>query len=136
MKNTFFPFQIGEEYENWEFDLEYLNEEKIKGFDSYLYLWQRAFLYLVTGRIELIFALDILEVVIMSFEFNSREEINQFKQILDQTFDKKSQFENDYLDAEIYQLYGDLELWFIYITIDYRIDIIYGNALYLRMIYD
>ncbi len=39
MKNTFLPFQIGEQYENWEFDLEYQNEEKIKGFDSYLYLW-------------------------------------------------------------------------------------------------
>ena len=69
MNDIYLPFQIGEQYENWEFDLDYLNEEKIKGFDSYLYLWQRAFLYLVSSRIELIFALDILEVVIIRFEF-------------------------------------------------------------------
>lgn len=133
MKNTFLPFQIGEEYENWEFDLKYIDEEKIKAFDSYLYLWQRAFLYLVSSKIELIFRFDILEVVIMSFEFESLEQLHQFRNILDQTFGERIQLENEYLDAEIYQLLG-LELWLIYIPIDYRIDIIYGNAPYLSMI--
>lgn len=78
---------------------------------------KKPFLHLVTSQIKLIFGLDILEV-----------SLEQLRQILDQTFDKKSQFENDYLDAEIYQLFGDFELWIIYIPIDYRIDIIYGNA--------
>lgn len=136
MKNSFLPFQTGEQYENWEFDLDYLEEERIKGFDSYLYLWQRAFLYLVSSRIELIFALDILEVVIMSFEFNSMEEIAQFKKILEQKFDKKTQFKNEQITAEIYPLLGDLELWFIENPMGLTTKIPYGKGKYLRMIYN
>lgn len=133
MKNTFLPFQIGEEYENCEFDLEYINEEKIKGFDSYLYLWQRAFLYLVSNKIELIFSWDVLEVVIMSLEFNSQEEINQFKQILEQKFERKSQFKNEQITAEIYTLLGDLELWFIENPMGLTTKIAYGKGKYLRI---
>lgn len=136
MKNKFLPFQIGEQYENWEFDLEYLNDEKIKGFDSYLYLWQRAFLYVVSSRTELIFALDILEVVIMNFEFNSITEINQFKQILEQKFERKSQFKNEQITVEIYSLLGDLELWFIKNPLGSITEISYGRNKYLKMIYD
>lgn len=47
MKNIYLPFQIGEEYENWEFDMEYLDEEKIKGFDGYLCLWQKNHFYIL-----------------------------------------------------------------------------------------
>lgn len=136
MKNTYLPFQIGEQYENWEFDLEYINEEKIKGFDSYLYLWQRAFLYIVSSRIELLFALDILEVVIMNFEFNSLEEIYKFKQILKQKFDKKSQFKNEQITAEIFFLLGNLELWLVENPLGSTIEISYGKGKYLKMIYD
>ncbi len=136
MRNTFLPFQIGEQYENWEFDLEYLNEEKIKGFDSYLYLWQSAFLYLVSSRIKLIFAWDILEVVIMSFEFNSMEEIAQFKQILEQKFDKKTQFKNEQKIVEIFALLGALELWMFENPMGLTTKIAYGKGKYLRIIYN
>ena len=135
MNDIYLPFQIGEQYENWEFDLDYLNEEKIKGFDSYLYLWQRAFLYLVSSRIELIFALDILEVVIIRFEFYSLEEIEQFKQILEQKFERKSQFKNEQITAEIYSLLGDLELWLVENAVGLTTKIAYGKGKYLRIIY-
>ena len=61
------PFSIGEEYEKWELNLEPLEKERIKGYDSYLYLKDVEFLGLKSTRTELIFSLDILQIVILHF---------------------------------------------------------------------
>lgn len=37
MKTDALPFQLGMQYENWEFDLEPL-KDRIDGYDSYIYL--------------------------------------------------------------------------------------------------
>lgn len=68
MKDIKLPFQIGEQYEIWEFDLEVLAANKMRGYDSYYYTKGISFYGLKPARIELIFGLDVLEAVILSFE--------------------------------------------------------------------
>ena len=57
MKNKYLPFQIGQEYENWEFALEFSDEEKIKGFDSYFIFGKLYFLLLFQNTWNLYFVL-------------------------------------------------------------------------------
>ena len=83
MKNIDLPFQIGEHYENWEFDLEVLDVERIKGYDSYIYIREIVFLGAIPRYVELIFSWDILEAVILVFSFNNSSEVNNFKKSLD-----------------------------------------------------
>ena len=78
MKNKKLPFQIGEQYENWEFNLEVLDFERIKGFDSYLYLKEVNFLGIKSNYAELIFLFDILEQIILKFSFNYEEQLKHF----------------------------------------------------------
>ncbi len=68
MKDIKLPFLIGEQYEIWEFDLEVLAADKIRGYDSYYYTKDISFNGLKPVRTELIFGLDVLEAVILSFE--------------------------------------------------------------------
>ena len=68
MKQINLPFEIGQEYEILEFDLDYLEEEKIQRFDSYLYVGEvKKFLDFSTDKTELIFYWDKLEIVILTF---------------------------------------------------------------------
>ena len=135
MKKNKLPFQIGKHYENWEFALEFSDEEKIKGFDSYFYIWEIVFLTIVPKYVELIFCLDILNVVIMTIDFETIDQLQKFRDILDAKFGNKTQFQNEYLNAEIYQLLG-LELWLVYIPDGYRIELSYGINKYLNIIYN
>lgn len=68
MKDIKLPFLIGEQYEIWEFDLEVLAADKIRGYDSYYFIKEISFYGLKPAQTELIFSLDILEAVILSFE--------------------------------------------------------------------
>lgn len=112
MKNTFLPFQIGEHYENWEFDLEIVDDERIKGFDSYIYIREIVFLDIIPRYTELIFSLDILQIVTMIFDFNSLAEQNLFKRKIEET------------DLFYKQYFGE-----------FTIEISYGNSKYLETIY-
>ena len=56
MKNNKLPFQIGKHYENWEFDLEPIEKERILGFDSYIYFRELLFLSVIPRYVELIFS--------------------------------------------------------------------------------
>lgn len=69
MKKDKIPFKIGMQYENWEFNLDIL-PDRIKGLDSYLNIDEslNTFLNVRTDKTELIFSLDILEGVIITFE--------------------------------------------------------------------
>ena len=69
MKIEDLPFLIGEQYENWEFELEIL-PDRIKGMDSYKYIGKEIhkFLNYIPVQSELIFDLDILECVVLVFE--------------------------------------------------------------------
>lgn len=134
MKTTFLPFQIGEQYENWEFDLDYLKEERIKGLDRYLYIKKSFFLQYNARRIELIFALDILEVVIMTFEFQSFSELNQFREALQRTFGKKVNLQDEDLKSIAFKLTDELGLRFTHFPLEYRVNVCYGSEKYLKFI--
>ena len=78
MNNYLLPFQLGEHYENWEFDLEILFVERIKGYDSYIYLKEIQLFDNKASYVELIFLFDILEFVLLIFSFSSKEELIEF----------------------------------------------------------
>ena len=82
MKNNKLPFQIGKQYENWEFDLEPTEKERILGFDSYIYIRELLFLGVIPRYVELIFSWDILKVVIFTVDFKTKQEIYLFSRSL------------------------------------------------------
>lgn len=74
------PFQIGEQYEDWEFELDILLD-RIKGYDSYKYIGEEVkfFLNYLPDEIELIFNLDILECVLLVFKDLTEEQLENLK---------------------------------------------------------
>ena len=135
MKNNKLPFQIGKHYENWEFDLEPSDMERILGFDSYVFIREISFLNIIPRYTELVFCWDILKVVILTVDFETKEQLELFRDILALNFGSKTQFKNEHLQAEIYSIARHIELWLVYIPDGYRIELSYGNSKYLRGIY-
>ena len=136
MKKDKLPFQIGKHYENWEFDLEPSDMERILGFDSYVFIREISFLNIIPRYTELVFCWDILKVVILTFDFETKEQMELFRDILALNFGSKTQFKNEDLQAEIYSVARHIELWLVYIPDGYRIEISYGNNKYLKEIYN
>ena len=136
MKNNKLPFQIGKHYENWEFDLEPSDMERILGFDSYVFIREISFLNIIPRYTELVFCWDILKVVILTFDFEIKEQMELFRDILALNFGSKTQFKNEDLQAEIYSVARHIELWLVYILDGYRIEISYGCSKYLNIIYN
>ena len=136
MKNNKLPFQIGKHYENWEFDLEPSDMERILGFDSYVFIREISFLNIIPRYTELVFCWDILKVVILTFDFEIKEQLELFRDILALNFGSKTQFKNEHLQAEIYSVARHIELWLVYIPDGYRVEISYGCSKYLNIIYN
>lgn len=82
MENQLLPFQIGEQYEKWEFELEILDIERIPGYDSYIYIREISVFGAIPRYVELIFCLDVLEAVIMTFDFYKKEQKLNFQKSL------------------------------------------------------
>lgn len=136
MKKNKLPFQIGKHYENWEFDLEPSDMERILGFDSYVFIREISFLNIIPRYTELVFCWDILKVVILTVDFETKEQMELFRDILALNFGSKTQFKNEDLQAEIYSVARHIELWLVYIPDGYRIEISYGCSKYLNIIYN
>lgn len=136
MKKDILPFQIGKHYENWEFDLEPSDMERILGFESYFYIRELSFLGIIPRYTELVFCWDILKVIILTIDFETREQLDLFRGILDLNFGSITQLKNEYLQAEIYSIARHIELWLVYISDGYRIEISYGSNKYLNIIYN
>ena len=132
MKKDKLPFKIGKHYENWEFDLEPIEKERIIGFDSYIYIRELLFLGVIPRYVELIFSWDILKVVIFTVDFKTKQEIYLFKDSLDIEF-RKSNKSNLIVDK--YELANSIELWLVNLQDSYRVEISYGDTKYLRDIY-
>ena len=81
MKKNNLPFEIGEDYENWEFDLEVICKERVPMYDSYMYIGEiKKYLNYLPQKTELIFHLDVLEIVILTsidLEDNTRQDLNR-----------------------------------------------------------
>ena len=135
MKNNKLPFQIGKHYENWEFDLEPIEKERILGFDSYIYFRELLFLGVIPRYVELIFSWDILKVVIFTVDFKTKQEIYLFKDSLDFEFIKSNQFYIKEQLIERFELDKSIELWLVNLQDNYRVEIFYGEPKYLRDIY-
>ena len=136
MKKNKLPFQIGKHYENWEFDLEISDEEKIKGCDSYFHIRELSFFGIIPRYAQLVFCWDILKVVILTVDFETKEQLELFRDILDLNFGNRTQFKNEYLHSEIYSVARHIELWLVYIPDGYRVEISYGCSKYLNIIYN
>ena len=136
MKKDKLPFQIGKHYENWEFDLEPSDMERILGFDSYFYIRELSFLDIIPRYTELVFCWDILKVVILTIDFETLVQLHQYKDILDLNFGNRAKFKNEDLQAEIYSVARHIELWLVYIPDGYRIELSYGINKYLNIIYN
>ena len=135
MKKDKLPFQIGKHYENWEFDLEPTEKERILGFDSYIYFRELLFLGVIPRYVELIFSWDILKVVIFTVDFKTKQEIYLFKDSLDFEFIKSNQFYIKEQLIERFELDKSIELWLVNLQDNYRVEIFYGEPKYLRDIY-
>ncbi len=82
MKQLNIPFKLGMQYDNWEFDLE-VAKDRVQGFDSYIYMGKKfnKFLNNSKYKTELIFNLDVLEAVLISFE-SSNSDFNELSEIV------------------------------------------------------
>ena len=132
MKKDKLPFKIGKHYENWEFDLEPIEKERIIGFDSYIYIRELLFLGVIPRYVELIFSWDILKVVLFTVDFKTKQDLEIFKDSLDIEF-RKSNKSNLIVDK--YELANSIELWVVNLPNSYRVEILYGEPKYLRDIY-
>ena len=86
MKQLKIPFKLGMQYDNWEFDLEVLDYERIPLYDSYLYVGKiKKFLNISPQKTELIFHWDVLEIVILTFidlEDSTKQDLNRKLKLL------------------------------------------------------
>ena len=135
MKNNKLPFQIGKHYENWEFDLEPIEKERILGFDSYIYIRELLFLSVIPRYVELIFSWDILKVVLFTVDFKTKQDLELFKDSLSLEFRKSNQFYIKHQLIERFELAKSIELWLVNLQDSYRLEISYGEPKYLRDIY-
>ncbi len=108
MRNLEIPFQIGMQYENWEFDLDIL-PGRIKGYDSYLYVGEKFtyFLNYPTDRIELLFNADVLEMVIITVKnINHSEFIEKVSNSLPKYLHNKIEYKYKYSNPYTILHYG------------------------------
>ena len=110
MEKENLPFLLGLDYEQWEFSLEVLDKEDILGMDNYLYLEDISFLGAVPKSVEMLFSLDILQVVRIIYEFDNQKELNKFYKGLAEYF--KNNIKLLYKDKMAY-LIEDIEIWII-----------------------
>lgn len=135
MKKDLLPFDIGEDYENWEFDLEVRTFDKIKGFDSYIYLNNFKFLDVIPLHTELLFSFDILELVIMTINSKDHREMGKLIDLMTKNFGDYIEHEQEYLSACIYKLEDSDELWLIYYPLEDKTYITYGSPKFIIQIF-
>lgn len=82
MEELNIPFKLGMQYDNWEFDLEIVND-RVVGCDSYIYIGKKfnKFLNYSIDKTELIFNFDILEAVLITIK-NSSSDFSELSEIL------------------------------------------------------
>ena len=116
---------LGLDYEQWEFSLEVLDKEDILGMDNYLYLEDISFLGAVPKSVEMLFSLDILQVVRIIYKFDNQKESDKFYKGLAEYFNNTKLVHKD----KIVYFIGDIELWMI--PKSDCIEVVYGNYKYL-----
>ncbi len=133
MENDILPFQIGKQYENWEFDLEIMDVERIPNYDSYLYIGEvKNFLNFFSDKTELIFHWDRLEAVILTFFNMEMKIIEEIKDNLKYKY--HFPIYEIHEKYEVYEYYaGELQL-FLILKKPNALLFIYGNSTSLEEI--
>ncbi|TDX84599.1 hypothetical protein [Epilithonimonas xixisoli] len=135
MKPIKLPFEIGKEYENWEFDLEISDFERIRGYDSYFYIKKIDFLTISTSYIELVFSWDILQAVIIIMSFDSLEQLKEFEKIISLELGEYEKSYHKELKGNIF-IINNIELLLTH-PLDAKVFIVYGkNNLLISSIYN
>lgn len=83
MKQLDLPFKIDKQYENWQFELDAL-DDRLRDYHSYKYVGKQlnSFLNFTTQKTELIFNGDILTSVIITIKQSDIYQLNSIIQIL------------------------------------------------------
>lgn len=131
MKPIKLPFEIGKEYEKWEFDLDIIVGEKLKACDSYYYRRRLSFGGVGADSVEMIFCLDILQIVIIKFNKCQLDHSQHISQLMTIHYQKKA---SEIPNKEIYIISQNMELWLLESPSKLLI-LIYGNTQYLNKLY-
>jgi len=112
------PFKLGMQYDNWEFDLE-ATEERIEYYDSYKYVGTELnkFLHKRADETELLFSLDILEAVIITFKDKDSQFFKNINSITARTGELKkllSTKEFAKFDTQLSCIYKSNNVYIIY----------------------
>ncbi|MBP0612334.1 hypothetical protein J8J42_04645 [Chryseobacterium sp. cx-311] len=134
MNDIYLPFQIGEQYENWEFDLDVAEKERVPGYDSYYFIWSKPFLHIIPNTIEMIFCVDILQAVIMEVRDISLHEISEVESMLIKLYGSYRTQKIVSHTVDIYTIDTCVVLWLISITAERRFIIAYGATVTLNQI--
>ena len=118
MKQLDMPFKLGMQYDNWEFDLEVI-QDRIEYYDSYKYVGAELnkFLSKHADETELLFSLDILEAVVISFADKSSQFYKGINLITTRNKEEKHHFcieEFTKFDAQISCIYKSKNVYIIY----------------------
>ena len=127
MRKDKLPFMIGQHYEKWEFDLEVCINDKIKGFDSYIYLKNFKFLDIIPLQTELLFFFDILELVIITVTIKDHREMGELTELMTKTFGNYIEHAQGYSSAYIYKLENSNQIWLIYTRFEDKTYLAYGS---------
>lgn len=103
MKNKNLPFAIGKHYENWEMNLEILDIERIKGYDSYIYIREILIFGIKPRSVELIFHWDILVAIILDFEELDFPKVEKLTQIGYIKVNHYFYISENHIDTQIYK---------------------------------
>lgn len=94
MKQLNLPFKIDKQYENWEFELDAL-DDRLSGYHSYKYIGKQLnyFLKFITHKTELIFNGDYLTAVILTIKKVDEKDLHIINEFLVQNASKQIQID-------------------------------------------
>ncbi|CAM4405549.1 hypothetical protein [Flavobacterium terrigena] len=127
MKQLNIPFKLGMLYDNWEFDLEIVND-RVVGCDIYIGEKFNKFLNYSTDKTKLIFSLDILEVVVLSFTNRNIKFYYELIKVVEKYKKKKINYHNNYLSFLISNNLIEIN----YDSKTKNITIIYGKIRFIK----
>lgn len=129
MKQLDLPFKIDRQYENWQFELDAL-DDRLYGYHSYKYVGKQFnnFLNFTTHKTELIFNGDYLTAVIITIKKADEKQIIVVNQFLEENASKISLINTNATKFKIWRV--------IYVSIYYyskkEIILIYGKPRFIN----
>lgn len=129
MKQLDLPFKIDKQYENWEFELDAL-DDRFSGYHSYKYIGEQLnyFLNFSTDETELIFNGDYLTAVIITIENLGIHQLTALNQFLGHNSSNEVVIKKDVKKFKIHQVMYCTA----YRRTENRVLIIYGKSRFMQ----